>query len=122
MPRPRFAWFGFACLFLSVVALGIATVPAINSRALIGKQPDGSWLVVTQQVLRPWRQQQFIKGRPVDLAFNATKSKLAILNLSGIELMDEDSGARKQIKTRSTSTAASLFGRETRSCGRAKPT
>jgi YVTN family beta-propeller protein len=109
MPRPRFAWLVFACLFLSVVALGIATVPAINSRALIGKQPDGSWLVVTQQVLRPWRQQQFIKGRPVDLAFNANKSKLAILNLSGIELMDEDSGTREQIKTRSTSYCGIAF-------------
>jgi YVTN family beta-propeller protein len=109
MPRPRFAWFVFLCLFLSVVALGIATVPAINSRALIGKQPDGSWLVVTQQVLRPWREQQFIKGRPVDLAFNANKSKLAILNLSGIELMDEDSGAREQIKTRSTSYCGIAF-------------
>ena len=109
MPRPRFAWLVFACLLLSVVALGIATVPVINSRAMIGKQPDGSWLVVTQQVLRPWRQQQFIKGRPVDLAFNTNKSRLAILNLSGIELMDEDSGAREQIKTRSTSYCGIAF-------------
>jgi len=66
MPRPRFAWFVFACLFLSVVALGIATVPAINSRAMIGKQPDGSWLVVTQQVLRRqsrhWRRYQLAVG------------------------------------------------------------
>src|SRR5260370_33830766 len=96
------------CLF--VAAIGVATVlPGIDSKALIGKQPDGSWLVVTQQALRPWREQQFIKGRPVDLAFNSTKSKLAILNLSGIELMDEDSGAQQQIKTHTTSYCGIAF-------------
>jgi YVTN family beta-propeller protein len=96
------------CLF--VVAAGVATVlPGIDSKALIGKQPDGSWLVVTQQALRPWRQQQFIKGRPVDLAFDSTRSKLAILNLAGIELMDEDSGARQQIKTNTTSYCGIAF-------------
>jgi YVTN family beta-propeller protein len=96
-----------------LAAFGLATVrellPEISSKALIGKQQDGSWLVVTQQVLRPWREQQFIPGRPVDLAFNSTKSKLAILNLAGIELMDEDSGAHEQIKTRSTSYCGIAF-------------
>ena len=93
--------------------------PEINSHALAGKQPDGSWLVVTQQVLRPWREQHFIKGRPVDLAFNATKSKLAILNLDGIEWMDEDSGAQEHIKTRSTSYWKSLgrFVKKGERCG-----
>ena len=49
------------------------------------------------------------QGRPVDLAFNANKSKLAILNLAGIELMDEDSGAQEQIKTRTTSYCGIAF-------------
>ncbi len=96
------------CAF--VVAAGVATVlPGIDSKALIGKQPDGSWLVVTQQALRPWRPQRFIKGRPVDLAFDSTKSKLAILNLAGIEVMDEESGAEQQIKTHTTSYCGIAF-------------
>jgi YVTN family beta-propeller protein len=102
-------WLALVGLALSLAAGAVATMPAINSKALIGRQADGSWLVVTQQVLRPWRQQQFIKGRPVDMAFNAARSKLAILNLAGIELMDEDSGAQQEIKTRSTSYCGIAF-------------
>ena len=111
--RLTFAWLVLVALCLSLAGFAFGTaehfLPEINSRAFAGKQPDGSWLVVTQQVLRPWREQHFIKGRPVDLAFNATKSKLAILNLDGIELMDEDSGAQEQIKTRSTSYCGIAF-------------
>jgi YVTN family beta-propeller protein len=105
----RTPWVAVTGLSLSLAAFAAAMMPAIRSTALIGKQADGSWLVVTQQVLRPWRQQLFIKGRPVDLAFNAGKSKLAILNLAGIELMDEETGAQQQIKTRSTSYCGIAF-------------
>ena len=105
----RIFWVTITGLGLSLAAFAVATMPVISSRALIGKQADGSWLVVTQQVLRPWRQQQFIKGRPVDMAFNATQSRLAILNLAGIELVDEESGEQEQIKTRSTSYCGIAF-------------
>ena len=105
----RTSWVAVTGLSLSLAAFAAAMMPAIRSTALIGKQADGSWLVVTQQVLRPWRQQLFIKGRPVDLAFNAGKSKLAILNLAGIEVMDEETGAQQQIKTRSTSYCGIAF-------------
>jgi YVTN family beta-propeller protein len=104
---------GLVSLFL--VAAALCTVvkpsvsPRINSKSLVGKQSDSSWLEVTQQVIRPWSQQYFIKGRPVDMAFNSKRSKLAILNVAGIELMDEDTGAVQQIKTRTTSYCGIAF-------------
>jgi YVTN family beta-propeller protein len=113
MRSTNFAWLSTLGLSLALTALGVGVartyLPAIDSQAHVGKQPDGSWLVVTQQVLRPWREPQAIKGRPVDLAFNSTHSKLAVLNLGGIELMDEDSGAIEQIKTHSTSYCGIAF-------------
>jgi YVTN family beta-propeller protein len=98
-------------IFLVAAAAAMARefLPSIVSTVKVGQQADGSWLVVTQQVLRPWRQQQFIKGRPVDLAFNGSRSKLAVLNLDGIELIDEDSGARQSVKTRPTSYCGIAF-------------
>src|SRR3984893_1052778 len=111
--RQLMIWLGMTCSFLVAAALGIVWKPPLwlhlSSNTLVGKQSDNSWLVVTQQVVRPWSQQQFIKGRPVDMAFNSTKSKLAILNGTGIELMDEDTGALQQIKTRTTSYCGIAF-------------
>ncbi len=105
---------------LQVLLLGLAAVvasvavarellPGLASTAKAGQQPDGRWLVVTQQVVQPRPQQLLIKGRPVDLAFNASKSRLAVLNLAGIELMDEVSGTHQSIKTRSTSYCGIAF-------------
>lgn len=91
------------------VAGNSSALAALLSVAQVGKQPDGSWLLVTQQVLRPWRQERLIKGRPVDLAFNSTRSQLAILNMSGVDLMDEDTGAVRQIHTHSTSYCGVAF-------------
>jgi YVTN family beta-propeller protein len=116
MVSPKRLWAvccGIVFCCLACAAFGIAVNPqlwsVLKSGALAGKQADGSWLVVTQQVIRPWSQQQFIKGRPVDLALSSTKSQLAILNLAGIELMNEETGAVMTIKTRTTSYCGIAF-------------
>lgn len=82
---------------------------ALASRAQVGEQSGGSWLVVTQQLLRPWKREQLIKGRPVDLAVNSTRSQLAVLNFAGVDLTDENTGVVQHIRTRSTSYCGIAF-------------
>jgi YVTN family beta-propeller protein len=54
---------------------------------LIGQQPDGSFLVPSNQVLKPEGVQIYFPGRPVDLALNNDNSLLAVLNKSSLELV-----------------------------------
>jgi YVTN family beta-propeller protein len=93
-------------------ALAAWAIPAVRHTGLwsrmsslvrLGKQNDGSVLIATQQILKPWTPEHYIKGRPVDMAYNADKSKLAILNMNGIEVVDEPTGQTLEIKTQSTS-------------------
>jgi YVTN family beta-propeller protein len=82
----------------------------LRSTAISGKQPDGSWLVVTQQLIRPWGQVTRIPGRPVDLSFDSTKSVLAVLNNSSIELLNGSTGTLvDHFKTRTTSYCGIAF-------------
>jgi len=81
----------------------------LQSTAKVGPQTDGSTLTVTGQVLHPQTKEIFLKGRPVDMAFNATQTKLAILNMASVNLMDEASGAMEEVKTHSTSYCGIAF-------------
>ncbi len=78
---------------LAVLSLaGLAAVPALfpilKSNAHIGRQPEGFYLLPTNQLLQPWGEQAIIKGRPVDSALDSGKRFLAVLNTRGIDVFD----------------------------------
>ncbi|HEY2931875.1 MAG TPA: alkaline phosphatase family protein [Acidobacteriota bacterium] len=84
--------------------------PVFRSSVPLGKQPDGTYLLPSNQVLRPPSQQILIPGRPVDLAMNASKNRIAILNSRGVLILDAETGARLgEIKSASTSYAGIAF-------------
>ena len=59
-------------LVAAVAAFGAASAPLIST-TLLGRQVDGSFLLVNHQLVKPWGTQLFFKGRPVDMAFDPTK-------------------------------------------------
>lgn len=81
----------------------------LRGKVQAGKQKNGTTLVVTQQILKPWTRQQFIKGRPVDFAFSTDRSLLAVLNQASIDLFNEKTGDLQVVKTRPTSYCGIAF-------------
>jgi YVTN family beta-propeller protein len=82
----------------------------VSSRANIGRQGEGFYLLPTNQLLRPWGEQAAIKGRPVDLAFDSHKRLLAVLNWRSVLLRDGVSGAAlADIRSRATSYTGIAF-------------
>lgn len=99
---------GAAALVLGGAAVQRSGVLASVVRA--GKQPDGLWLTVTQQTLRPWGEQTAIPGRPVEMAIDRERALIAVLNSSSVDLLDlRTNGPRGNFKTRSTSYAGLAF-------------
>ncbi len=94
----------------ALVAQQPAVFSVLKSVAGLGKQPDGNYLVPTNQLLRPWGEQTMIAGRPVDMAFDSGKRILAILNTRGINVVDGSTGTRiATIAAHSTSYAGIAF-------------
>ena len=82
----------------------------LRSAAPVGRQRDGTFLLPSNQVLRARPEQMLIPGRPVDLALNASKDRLAILNSKGVLILNAETGARiGEIKSVSTSYAGVAF-------------
>jgi YVTN family beta-propeller protein len=80
-----------------------------------GQQPDGSYLVVTGQLVKPWGRQAEITGRPVDMALNAAAGLLAILNTPNVELRRSGDGQlTATFPTKSASYAGIAFRPSTR--------
>jgi YVTN family beta-propeller protein len=95
---------------LAVIARETALFPVLSSTAPLGLQPQGFYLLPTNQLLKPWGEQALIKGRPVDLAFNSTKRILAVLNTHTVHLFDTLSGAElAKIPAKSTSYTGVVF-------------
>src|SRR4051812_11306217 len=68
--------------------------PILKSNAALGRQAAGYYLVPTNQLLRPWGEQNVIPGRPVDMAFDSDKRLLAVLNWRSILLLDGSTGTK----------------------------
>jgi YVTN family beta-propeller protein len=106
---------------LILAAAGIATAwqagifAVIRNLASAGRQADGAYLLPTHQLLRPWGRQTMIPGRPVDMAFDADKRILAVLDGNQVLLLEAASGARTSaIPARATSYAGVAFRPGTR--------
>ena len=80
-----------AVLFLSVIQLLIFTINTLIAddirKAQVGPQNDGSYIVPTNQTLRPAGFQIALPGRPVDLALSPDEKLLAVKNWKSLDLI-----------------------------------
>ncbi len=94
----------------ALVANETAVFSALKTTAALGKQAAGYYLVPTNQMLRPWGEQNVITGRPVDMAFDSGKRILAVLNSRSILLLDGSTGTQvAEIPSRTTSFAGIAY-------------
>jgi YVTN family beta-propeller protein len=94
----------------ALVAQQSAVFSLLKSATGLGKQPGGTYLVPSNQLLRPWGEQSVIAGRPVDMAFDSRKRILAILNTRTINLVDGSTGVKiANVTARTTSYAGIAF-------------
>lgn len=93
----RLAWLLTPC-----VLIGCST------DAKVGKQPDGSSLVATGQILRPAGEQIKFNGRPVDLCLSKDKKTLFVKDNRGLVVIDVAS--KKVVQELSVKGGTSLKG------------
>jgi YVTN family beta-propeller protein len=94
----------------AVVADETAVFSVLKSTVRLGKQPEGFYLVPTNQLLRPWGRLSLIAGRPVDMAFDSHRRTLAVLNWESVLVLDGASGTRLgEVESPATSYAGIAF-------------
>src|SRR5882757_9771356 len=104
-----------SCAALVGMAAAPKLFPVLKSKASIGKQEGGFYLLPTNQLLQPWGEQAKIKGRPVDATLDSSKRLLAVLNNRDIEIFDASTSTPLgAIRARSTSYAGIAFRPGTR--------
>ena len=87
-----------------------AVFSVLKSMTPLGKQAAGTYLLPTNQLLRPWGEQTTIPGRPVDMTFDRDKRILAVLNTRSLLLLDGSTGTRvADIPAKSTSYTGIAF-------------
>lgn len=93
----------------AVAALGAVSAPMIST-TLVGRQVDGSFLLVNHQLVKPWGTQTLFQGRPVDMAFDPSKRWLAVLSGTEVAILDGSSGSViDRVKSKTTSYAGIAF-------------
>jgi YVTN family beta-propeller protein len=87
-----------------------AVFSVLKSMSPLGKQAAGTYLLPTNQLLRPWGEQTTIPGRPVDMTFDPEKRILAVLNTRSLLLLDGSTGTRvADVAAKSTSYTGIAF-------------
>ncbi len=93
-----------------LIARETGLISLLQSTAILGRQDSGSYLLPTNQLLKPLGEQTLIPGRPIDIAFDSTKHLLAVLNSRSVLLMEGATGKRlSEIKSPGTSYAGLAF-------------
>ncbi len=91
------AWLALVAGTLALLPPGL---PADGpERVKVGRQPDGSVVVPTNQVLRPAGAQAVFPGRPVDLALTEGGKTLVVKNLKDLVFLDTATGQVRQTLT-----------------------
>jgi YVTN family beta-propeller protein len=107
-------WVLFGLLGVAV-AWETGVFSPLRTAVQAGKQPDGTYLLPTSQILRPWGLQTPIAGRPVDMAFDGQRRILAVLEAKRVLLLDAASGATTgSMPSRATSYSGIAFRPGTR--------
>ncbi len=95
---------------LALLARDTPIFSALKTTVALGRQPEGYYLVPTNQLLRPWGEQTVIPGRPVDMVFDSAKRILAVLNTRSVLLLDGTTGTKvAEIPARTTSYIGIAF-------------
>ncbi len=95
---------------VALIAQETAVFSVLKSTVLLGRQPEGFYLLPTNQLLRPWGEQALIPGRPVDMTFDSGKRILAVLNWHSVLLLDGSTGTKvAEIRARPTSYTGIAF-------------
>jgi hypothetical protein len=86
---------------------GITTgaVTTLPNNVITGKKVGDSVYLPTSQLVRPSGRNKMITGRPVELAIDSARRKIAVLNSQEIDILDSqtDQLLATTIKTRATS-------------------
>jgi len=94
----------------ALVAKETGVFSVLKSITPLGKQGGDAYLVPTNQLLRPWGEQNLIPGRPVDMTFDSQKRILAVLNTRSLALLDGSTGTRiADVRAKSTSYTGIAF-------------
>jgi len=106
----------FLAVALGVTSLAVLAVKKpdlsmiLPSTAVAGKQANDAYLVASAQLVRPWRLRAEIKGRPADLAIDATGTYGAVLNGNNVALIGLASGREvSRVTTKTTSYVGIAF-------------
>ena len=83
-----------SCALFALLARESGIFPILRSTARIARQPEGFYLLPTNQLLRPWGEQTVIPGRPVDMVYDSAKRILAVLNWHSVLFLDGSTGTR----------------------------
>jgi YVTN family beta-propeller protein len=89
MKRTRFY---LLCLIAVTGLIASAIAPTMSNRIITGRENNETILVTTSQLLHPWGQLTRMAGRPVDLAIDSNRRRLAVLNEERIDIVDSASG------------------------------
>ncbi len=86
-----------SCLLAAALAACAAALSADDfDRLKVGRQPDGSVVLPTNQLLRPAGKQLTFPGRPVDCALTDGGKTLVVKNLSDLLFIDTAAGRIRQ--------------------------
>ena len=101
---------GLIAITGTIAAATPAIVPTLSNKILTGRKKNDLVYLTTQQLLRPWGQKTLVSGRPVDLAIDSTRQKIAVLNEMRIDIVDSKTGAiLSTAQTNTTSYAGVVF-------------
>lgn len=82
---------------LGSCCIALASAPSSgDDKRPVGRQPDGSFIVPTNQVLTPAGTQVMFPGRPVDLAFTPSGDTLIAKSMTELVFIDWATGAIQQ--------------------------
>jgi 40-residue YVTN family beta-propeller repeat len=101
------------CVLAAAVGL-LASEPdlfsILKSNVATGSLGAGVYLTPTNQLLRAWGAQTLLKGRPIDLAFNADKRLFAVLNSNNVSVWDSATSVQTgEVRSRGASYAGIAF-------------
>jgi YVTN family beta-propeller protein len=110
MKRPFLRVLAFAGAAGTIAAFAPAIVPVLSNRIFTGRKTGDTVLLSTSQLLRPWGRQTMVPGRPVDMATDSARRRIAVLNEERIDIFDSRTHAiLETVKTRTTSYVGIAF-------------
>ncbi|HEV2471613.1 MAG TPA: YncE family protein, partial [Chthonomonadales bacterium] len=87
-PLIKYVFFSSTAVALIYCALRLSASTPQAHDPVVGKQPNGSYLVPTDQILTPAGSEVTFEGRPDDIALSPDGATLAVMSQDGLRLFD----------------------------------